>query len=67
MVHSEGVNRLAWLKCGVESCKDQVPLIETWSNATTLEMQGKIREANAQKIEWDAMTCPNGHPIFYPQ
>ena len=64
--HSEGMNLLTWLKCEEESCTDRVPLIETWSNATTLELQGKIREANAQKIEWTHMTCPNGHPIPYP-
>jgi len=60
---TEAMNRLAWLKCGEESCTSRLPLIETSIASTVPELHA----ANIRDLEWTDLTCPNLHPIPYPQ
>jgi len=66
---TEAMDRLAWLRCEEETCEIRLPLIETWSQATTVEPQADQREANAVGLRtgWTDLFCPNRHPIPFPQ
>jgi hypothetical protein len=66
---TEAIDRSTWIQCEEETCLVHLPLIETWSQTTTIERQMRQHEANAEGLKngWSDLFCPNGHPIPFPQ
>ena len=62
-----GLNLLLWLKCADYTCTSRLPLLETWSQATSPEVLYDRRIANIRELSWSDLLCANGHPIRYPQ
>lgn len=63
---AEGMNLLKLLECEEGTCQTCLPLIDVWSPTATIEQ----REVNSKRVNWNelqSLTCPNGHPIPYPQ
>jgi hypothetical protein len=61
---TSGMSRAIWLKCGEESCKARLPLIFVSIHPTTDE---PLKSSEKDPFPWDDLTCPNGHPIPFPQ
>jgi hypothetical protein len=64
---TEDVGFLDLLRCEEVSCKFPLLLVETWSHAKSAAGQHAVRAANKQNLRWENLTCPNEHPIPFPQ
>jgi hypothetical protein len=59
-----GMSHAIWLKCDEKTCKARLPLIFVSIPSTNDEL---LKFDGKDTYPWEDLTCPNGHPVPFPQ